>query len=503
MISLIISVYNKAPFLKRCLASVTEQYDKSAQIIVVDDGSDDGSEKICDYYEKIGFEIYHTKNHGVSAARNFGMEKAKGDYIAFLDADDILLPDATAIMASEAAKGLNIVQFRHIKCKDEAGIGLTLPYATQGGDYGLDTHVKHWMQVWNKIYSRKFLKDNHLNFREGMQYGEDTLFNVEAILANNGLHQSEAAIMIHILDDANSLCRRKVETELVKKLDDELCALADAQTKSIKRDWVNQAINNHRQSNQFKKRGFRHGLRGKYDVVYIVKESPENEELRYSLRTLEENWQYKRVWFAGGCPDGLKPDRYFKVSQTQDTKWERIWNLIKKVCGNDEITEDFWLFNDDFFILRSISENMPAWYQGELGAFIEGYERKRGHQNGYSVGLRKTYDSLIKAGLTTVDYEVHKPILINRKKALEVFKKFPEATPGFRSQYGNYCHIGGVDKHDMKIEYEHDSRLPAMEMAWEFVSISDESFAGAVGKFIKNKFTEPSRFEKEVKNEYI
>ena len=60
MISLIVPVYNKAEFLKRCLASVAAQTDRSAQVIVVDDGSTDGSEKICNYYEKmVGFEVYH------------------------------------------------------------------------------------------------------------------------------------------------------------------------------------------------------------------------------------------------------------------------------------------------------------------------------------------------------------------------------------------------------------------------------------------------------------
>lgn len=57
-----------------------------------------------------------------------------------------------------------------------------------------------------------------------------------------------------------------------------------------------------------------------YDIVYFVKESKTNEELRYSLRTLK-NFPHRKVWFYGGCPEGLKPDQYVYVEQDQPTKW--------------------------------------------------------------------------------------------------------------------------------------------------------------------------------------
>ena len=104
-VSLIIPVYNEAPFLKRCLDSVANQTDKSAQIIIVDDGSTDGSAEICDEYKKCGFEVYHKKNGGVSSARNFGLKKATGEYVTFLDADDVLLPNALQVMAAVSKSG--------------------------------------------------------------------------------------------------------------------------------------------------------------------------------------------------------------------------------------------------------------------------------------------------------------------------------------------------------------------------------------------------------------
>lgn len=60
-----------------------------------------------------------------------------------------------------------------------------------------------------------------------------------------------------------------------------------------------------------------------YDIVYFVKESDENEELRYSLRSLK-NFPHKRVWFYGGCPKGLKPDVHVYVEQNEQNKWQNV-----------------------------------------------------------------------------------------------------------------------------------------------------------------------------------
>lgn len=193
MISLIIPVYNKAPYLKRCLDSVAKQTNKSLQVIVIDDGSTDDSSKICDEYRKI-FEVYHWENRGVSAARNFGLKKAKGEYIAFLDADDILAAGAIKAMQEEAKLGKNIIQFGQYRGRTYETVN-NVPYNSPKGFYGFDFIPRYWVVVWNKIYKRSFLEEHKINFKEGMQFGEDTLFNAECILANNGLHHAAAPLV--------------------------------------------------------------------------------------------------------------------------------------------------------------------------------------------------------------------------------------------------------------------------------------------------------------------
>ena len=95
MISVIVPVYNVEPYLASCLDSIISQTYRELEILLIDDGSQDEIGKICDRYaasdERI--RVFHTENKGLSAARNFGLDRAEGEYIAFVDSDDRIEPD--------------------------------------------------------------------------------------------------------------------------------------------------------------------------------------------------------------------------------------------------------------------------------------------------------------------------------------------------------------------------------------------------------------------------
>ncbi len=90
MVSIIIPVYNVAPFLKRCMNSVIRQTFLNTEIILIDDGSSDESGVMCDEFAKKDskIKVFHTQNRGLCEARNYGLNKSSGDFITFIDSDD-------------------------------------------------------------------------------------------------------------------------------------------------------------------------------------------------------------------------------------------------------------------------------------------------------------------------------------------------------------------------------------------------------------------------------
>lgn len=234
----------------------------------------------------------------------------------------------------------------------------------------------------------------------------------------------------------------------------------------------------------------------RFDVVYFLKQTDENEELRYSLRSLDENWRtvYRKVVFYGGRPKGITPDLHIKIKQTGLNKWQKVRGMIISACKDDRLTECFWLFNDDFFILKPIVE--PTQFNGELLSYAEAIERKNGKLSAYTNMIRIADKKYKDNGLDTYNYEIHKPMLINRANALEVLEKYPDL-PAFRSLYGNYWKIGGDCCHDVKIKVLDYKKIATIDEEWASVSTDDESFKnGDVGEYVRNKFPNESRFER-------
>lgn len=95
LLSIIVPVYQVKKVIKKCIDSIQKQSFADFELILVDDGSSDGSEKICDEYVQKDNRIktIHQANQGVSSARNTGLEYARGTYIAFVDADDWIEPN--------------------------------------------------------------------------------------------------------------------------------------------------------------------------------------------------------------------------------------------------------------------------------------------------------------------------------------------------------------------------------------------------------------------------
>lgn len=92
LVTVIVPVYQVKEYLAKCIESILEQTYSNIEVILIDDGSNDGSEKICDNFANIDsrVNVIHQKNKGVSATRNIGLENSNGKYICFIDADDYI-----------------------------------------------------------------------------------------------------------------------------------------------------------------------------------------------------------------------------------------------------------------------------------------------------------------------------------------------------------------------------------------------------------------------------
>ena len=228
----------------------------------------------------------------------------------------------------------------------------------------------------------------------------------------------------------------------------------------------------------------------KHDIVYVLKQGVRPDELRYSLRSVCKNFKYNTIWFYGGCPKGIVPDHYVNFKQTGRNKWERARSTFRAICENDEITPQFYLFNDDFYIMKPYDQE-TARVNGTIDMQIRRICNKHNGGTSYTTRLRVSERALIEEDIDTISYETHTPMLIDREKGLELLDVF-NINATFRSAYGNYFQVGGVILHDSKIvdvDEEPDKSI-------EILSSSDNSFKnGKIGQYIRNKFRAKCKYE--------
>ena len=165
MISIIIPIYNAESYLKHCLDSVLAQTVTDLQLVLVDDGSTDGSLTIAQAYAKQDkrIEVYRQTHAGQSAARNLGLSHAQGDYIAFVDADDSIDPDWCQ-KHLDAISGVDYVQSGY----------------TRSGRHLAPATNHQFTSPCMRLYRREAIEKLH--FEEGMIY-EDVLFSVDLWLS--------------------------------------------------------------------------------------------------------------------------------------------------------------------------------------------------------------------------------------------------------------------------------------------------------------------------------
>ena len=224
--SVIIPVYNVEPYLRVCLDSVLAQTFTDWEAICVDDGSTDGSGVILDEYAKKDerFNVVHQQNRGLSAARNVGLDQATGDYVTFLDSDDLIAPEWLARFYDIAAQTRADMVRQHCTT---FGDGQPIPKILDSREYklyeceddilrcNLPDIVPHGY-VWVIAYRRAFVQQTRLT--EGIVLIEDLLFNLCLISRCGRFVQGEYAGYFY-RQRANSLVRTKqISNQLLQRI---------------------------------------------------------------------------------------------------------------------------------------------------------------------------------------------------------------------------------------------------------------------------------------------
>ena len=193
-LSIVVPVYNVEKYLKKCLDSLVSQTLKDIEIIVVNDGSKDDSQIIIDDYKKKYSKIIKSfikENGGLSDARNFGIAKAKGEYIAFLDSDDYVKKDAYEKMYLKAKeKNFDMVVCDFVYAYNDHN---DLAYSNVKKDIFDRNMIKNlysniYPAAWNKIYRRKVLIDNQILFKKGVWFEDvEFIYRLLPFISNVGV----------------------------------------------------------------------------------------------------------------------------------------------------------------------------------------------------------------------------------------------------------------------------------------------------------------------------
>lgn len=203
-------MYNVENYLHRCINSILTQEYTDLEILLIDNGSKDGSGMLCDDYAErfSNIKSYHIPNNGVGSARNFGLAKAQGEFICFVDADDYLVGNLFSNMENQLDSGLDLLVFSYYNSLEKNLSETTrsakiLPIEgkkDRNQFIALFTGLflsDMMYTVWNKIYRREFLEEHQIVF-ESYELGEDVRFNLSVYQHVNKVFLVKSAYYVYV-----------------------------------------------------------------------------------------------------------------------------------------------------------------------------------------------------------------------------------------------------------------------------------------------------------------
>lgn len=214
LVSVVVPVYKVEKYIARCIESILAQTYRNLELILVDDGSPDQSGRICDEYAGIDcrVKVIHTPNHGVSCARNTGIDHAIGDYLMFVDSDDWVSPHYISSLLPTHGDDLVVGGYACITKDGESSVNA---YQSHTID---KKHLKkdfsgYWtagavVHPWGNCYRLAIIETNQIRFDTSFSIAEDELFNLNYIFCCDVMRYTDASNYNYSCEVESSLMHR-------------------------------------------------------------------------------------------------------------------------------------------------------------------------------------------------------------------------------------------------------------------------------------------------------
>ena len=213
-VSVIVPVYGVEKYIGECIESILAQTFSDIELILVDDGSLDRSGEICDSYAEIDsrIKVFHKENGGVSSARNYGMQQANGDWLCFVDGDDIIAP--TYLADFDLQVEADIYMQGYVKlCSGVAVEHRNFQGFTKKELFEIISYTEENCIINSpcfKLFRRDIIDKYDIKFDANTSYGEDHLFSLEYILHICSAHYTYGEGYMYRMSENESLTKRAV-----------------------------------------------------------------------------------------------------------------------------------------------------------------------------------------------------------------------------------------------------------------------------------------------------
>lgn len=212
--SIIVPGYNAEKYIKRAVESVLGQSFQDYELILVDDGSTDATYNILEKYANSDKRVktFHIENGGVSHARNTGIDAAKGEYLLFLDADDMYKENALEVLHNVCLqKEPDFLTFGYEQLNQKLSV-----HHGKEGIYDEESIRSNLLQivtddmfgaVWSKVYRASIVKAHHVRMDENLYLGEDYCFNLQMLRYSSHFQVIEEALYVYIIQNQQSIIK--------------------------------------------------------------------------------------------------------------------------------------------------------------------------------------------------------------------------------------------------------------------------------------------------------